>query len=240
MVHAVVLLLVLAFFMPYAALIPMPTIAAILLQVAYNMCGWRSFAHLCHTGSAAAVAVLVLTFALTIVFDLVVAIGVGMVVAVIIFLKSVSEETEVRGWKYYGDANSEITHMRDLPKSVRVYEINGPMFFGMSDRISDISVKSYTKYLIIRMRGVPSLDATGMNALENLHAYCEKNGVNLIISHANEQPMKTMRHAGFVERLGEENFRPNIDDAIEYTRRLIDGEGKKAPLQENAVAAASC
>jgi SulP family sulfate permease len=240
MVHAVVLLLVLAFFMPYAALIPMPTIAAILLQVAYNMCGWRSFAHLCHTGSAAAVAVLVLTFALTIVFDLVVAIGVGMVVAVIIFLKSVSEETEVRGWKYYGDANSEITHMRDLPKSVRVYEINGPMFFGMSDRISDISVKSYTKYLIIRMRGVPSLDATGMNALENLHAYCEKNGVNLIISHANEQPMKTMRHAGFVERLGAENFRPNIDDAIEYTRRLIDGEGKKAPLQENAVAAASC
>jgi SulP family sulfate permease len=228
MVHAVVLLLVLAFFMPYAALIPMPTIAAILLQVAYNMCGWRNFAHLCHTGSAAAVAVLVLTFALTIVFDLVVAIGVGMVVAVIIFLKSVSEETEVRGWKYYGDANSEITHLRELPKSVRVYEINGPMFFGMSDRISDISVKSYTRYLIIRMRGVPSLDATGMNALENLHDYCQKNGVNLIISHANEQPMKTMRHAGFVDRLGEESFRPNIDDAIDYVRTLLDKEGVAA------------
>lgn len=224
MVHALVLLAVLVFFMPYAALIPMPTIAAILLHVAYNMSGWRSFAHLCRTASRGAVATLLLTFALTIVFDLVVAIGVGMLITVVLFMKMVSEETEVRGWKYYGDEDSEVTHLRELPESVRVYEINGPMFFGMTDRISDISVKEFTKYLIIRMRGVPSLDSTGMNALENLYGYCRENGVDLIFSHANEQPMKTMRRAGFVDLVGEDHFRANIDDAISYARQLLGEE----------------
>ena len=224
MVHAVVLLAVLVFLMPYAALIPMPTIAAILLQVAYNMSGWRSFAHLCATASRGAIATLLLTFALTIVFDLVTAIGVGMVITVVLFMKMVSEETEVKGWKYYCDDDAQVTTLRELPKSVRVYEINGPMFFGMADRISDISVKEFTKYLIIRMRGVPSLDATGMNALENLYKYCSENGVRLIFSHANEQPMKTMEHAGFVDLVGKDNFRANIDDAIEYATKLIEKE----------------
>ena len=226
MTHALVLLAVLVFFMPYAALIPMPTIAAI-LHVAYNMSGWRNFVHLCRTASRGAVATLLLTFALTVVFDLVVAIGVGMLITVVLFMKTVSEETEVRGWKYYCDEDSEVTHLRELPASVRVYEINGPMFFGMSDRISDISVKEFTKYLIIRMRGVPSLDSTGMNALENLYEYCRENGVSLIFSHANEQPMKTMRRAGFVDLVGEDHFRANIDDAIAYARELL-GEERKA------------
>ncbi len=224
MVHAVVLLAVLVFLMPYAALIPMPTIAAILLQVAYNMSGWRSFAHLCATASRGAIATLLLTFTLTIVFDLVTAIGVGMVITVVLFMKMVSEETEVKGWKYYCDDDSQVTNLRELPKSVRVYEINGPMFFGMADRISDISVKEFTRYLIIRMRGVPSLDATGMNALENLYKYCSENGVRLIFSHANEQPMKTMEHAGFVDLVGKDNFRANIDDAIAYATKLIEEE----------------
>ena len=230
MVHAVVLLLVLVFLMPYAALIPMPTIAAILLQVAYNMSGWRNFAHLCRTASKGAVAALLLTFVLTIVFDLVTAIAAGMTITVVLFMKMVSEETEVKGWKYYCDENSEVTHLRELPKSVRVYEINGPMFFGMTDRITDISVKEFTRYLIIRMRGVPSLDSSGMNALENLYEYCKENGVQLIISHANEQPMATMRHAGFVELVGEEHFRPNIDDAIAHARELVaaDEQAEKA------------
>ena len=224
MVHAIVLLLVLVFLMPYAALIPMPTIAAILLQVAYNMSGWRNFAHLCRTASKGAVGALLLTFVLTIVFDLVTAIAAGMTITVILFMKMVSEETEVKGWKYYCDENSEVTHLRELPKSVRVYEINGPMFFGMTDRITDISVKEFTRYLIIRMRGVPSLDSSGMNALENLYDYCSQNGVKLIFSHANEQPMRTMRRAGFVDLVGEANFRPNIDDAIAYAKSLLEQE----------------
>lgn len=224
MTHAVVLLAVLAFLMPYAAYIPMPTIAAILVHVAYNMSGWRNFAHVCKTASRGAVATMLITFALTVIFDLVMAIGVGMLITVVLVLKMVSEETEVKGWRYYCDENSEVTHLRELPKSVRVYEINGPLFFGMTERIGDISVKEFTKYLIIRMRGVPSLDASGMNALENLHAYCSKNGVSLIISHANEQPMKTMRRAGFVDLVGEDHFRGNIDDAIAFARQLLDEE----------------
>ena len=165
---------------------------------------------------------------LTIVFDLVTAIAVGMLITVVLFMKMVSEETEVKGWTYFCDKDSEVTHLRELPKSVRVYEINGPMFFGMTDRISDISVKDFTKYLIIRMRGVPSLDATGMNALENLYEYCAENGVQLIFSHANEQPMRTMHRAGFVDLVGEERFRPNIDDAIAYARTQLEQEEKAA------------
>lgn len=228
MVHALVLVAVLAFLMPYAALIPMPAIAAILLHVAYNMCGWRNFAHLCQTASKGAVATLLLTFALTIVFDLVIAIAAGMLITMVLFMKMVSEETEVKGWKYYVDENSEVTHLRELPKSVRVYEINGPMFFGMTERIADISVKDFTRYLIIRMRGVPSLDATGMNALENLYEYCSAHGVSLIFSHVNEQPMKTMRRAGFVDLVGEEHFRTCIDDAIAHARDLLERDGENS------------
>lgn len=169
-------------------------------------------------------ATLLLTFTLTIVFDLVVAIAVGMLITAVLFMKMVSEETEVKGWKYYGDKDSEVTHLSELPANVRVYEINGPMFFGMTDRISDISVKSFTKYLIIRMRSVPSLDSRGMNALESLYTYCRVNGVSLIFSHANEQPMKTMRRAGFVDLVGEDHFRSTIDDAIAFTGRLLEQE----------------
>lgn len=220
MVHALVLLAVMVFLMPYAALIPMPCIAAILLQVAYNMSGWRTVVHLVRTAPKSDVAVLAVTFLLTVVFDLVMAIGVGMMIALVLFMKRLSDETEVRGWKYYCDEDSEVTHLRELPQSVRVYEINGPMFFGMTDQIADISVKEFTRYLIIRMRGVPSLDASAMNALENLQGYCAENGVQLIISHANEQPMKTMERAGFVDLVGREHFRANIDDAIAHARAL--------------------
>ena len=221
MVHAVVLLAVMVFLMPYAALIPMPCIAAILLQVAYNMSGWRTVVHQVRTASKSDVAVLVVTFLFTVVFDLVMAIGVGMMITLVLLMKRLSDETEVRGWKYYCDEDSEVTHLRELPKSVRVYEINGPMFFGMTDQIAEISVKEFTRYLIIRMRGVPSLDSSAMNALENLREYCAENGVQLIISHANEQPMKTMERAGFVEKVGREHFRTSIDDAIAHTRELL-------------------
>lgn len=221
MVHAVVLLAVMVFLMPYAALIPMPCIAAILLLVAYNMSGWRTVVHQVRTAPKSDVAVLVVTFLFTVVFDLVMAIGIGMMIALVLFMKRLSDETEVRGWKYYCDEDSEVTHMRELPRSVRVYEINGPMFFGMTDQIADISVKEFTKYLIIRMRGVPSLDASAMNALENLQEYCAENGVQLVISHANEQPMRTMERAGFVDVVGREHFLSSIDDAIAHCRELL-------------------
>jgi SulP family sulfate permease len=208
------------------------------------MSGWRNFVHLSKTAPAGGVAVLLLTCGLTVAFDLVFAIGVGMIIAIVLFMKTVSEETEVKGWKYYCDQDSEVTHLRELPKSVRVYEINGPMFFGMADRITDISVKSFTKYLIIRMRGVPSLDSTGMNALENLYEYCQENHVKLVFSHVNRQPYRTMEHAGYVDKVGINNFRDNIDDAIAYTSKLLEKEKLQTQFDvqqfsESAIARAS-
>ncbi len=216
-VHAIVLVLILVVLMPYAAWIPMPTIAAILFQVAYNMCQWKPFVKLCKTAPKSDIIVLVLTFVLTVVFDLVVAIEFGMLCAVLLFIKRSSEQTGVEGWHYKEE--DETTDNDDLlfvPKSVRVYEISGPLFFGASQIIANIEFKKYTKCLILRMRSVPSLDITGMNALDDLYKKCQKKNVRLVLSHVNEQPLNVMTKAGFVSKVGLENFRPNITSALEW------------------------
>lgn len=221
MVHAVLLVLVLVLLMPVAGLIPMPTIASILFLVAYNMCQWRPFVHLCKTAPKSDIAVLVLTFVLTVVFDLVVAIEVGMIIAGILFLKRMSDEADVHGWEYFDEeTDTESLSMRSVPKHVRVYEISGPMFFGMTDMISEITVKEFTRVLVIRMRGVPALDASAMKSLEDLYNRCSKAGVKVVFSHVNAQPMKTMEKAGFVEKVGRDNFCAHIDDALERAASL--------------------
>lgn len=222
-VHSITLLLVLIVLMPYAALIPMPTIAAILFQVAYNMSGWRTFKHLCKTAPKSDIIVLVMTFVLTVVFDLVIAIEVGMIAACVLFMKRMSEESEVVGWKYFGNEDEDPDHieLRTIPKQVRVYEISGPMFFGVADRIADITIKDFTKVLVIRMRGVPAVDATAMHSLEGLYEKCKKNNVQIVFSHVNEQPMHTMEKDGFVELIGRENFCSHIDDALERAAQII-------------------
>ena len=222
MVHSVVRVLVLVVLMPYAALIPMPTIAAILFMVAYNMCGYRSFIGLCKTAPKSDIFVLVATFLLTVIFDLVVAIEFGMIAACFLFMKRMSDEAEVRGWKYYEDENDpDHIELRTVPQQVRVYEISGPMFFGAADRISEITLKKFTKVLVIRMRGVPALDATAMHSLEQLYEECKKDGVQLILSHVNEQPYHTMEKGGFVEKVGPENFCAHIDDALARANELL-------------------
>lgn len=216
MVHAIVLLLVLVVLMPYAALIPMPTIAAILFMVAYNMCQWRTFVHLVKTAPKSDIIVLVLTFALTVIFDLVVAIEIGMILACLLLLRRMSEESEVKSWKYIEDENDPDSIMlRKVPKHVRVYEISGPMFFGAADRIATISVKDFTRCLVIRMRAVNALDATAMHSLEELYDKLSKKHIAVVFSHVNEQPMHVMQKAGFVEKVGSENFCAHIDKALE-------------------------
>lgn len=216
MVHAIVLLLVLVVFMPYVALIPMPTIAAILFMVAYNMCQWRTFVHLVKTAPKSDIIVLVLTFALTVIFDLVVAIEIGMILACLLLLRRMSEESEVKSWKYIEDENDPDSIMlRKVPKHVRVYEISDPMFFGAADRIATISVKDFTRCLVIRMRAVNALDATAMHSLEELYDKLSKKHIAVVFSHVNEQPMHVMQKAGFVEKVGSENFCEHIDEALE-------------------------
>lgn len=222
MIHAIVLILILVVLMPYAALIPMPTIAAILFMVAYNMCGWQTFVNLCKTAPKSDIIVLVTTFILTVVFDLVVAIEIGMITSCVLFMKRMSEETEVRKWTYYEDEDDpDAIELREVPKEVRVYEISGPMFFGAADRIADISIKENTKCLVIRMRSVPAVDATAMHSLELLYDRCKRHNVNMIFSHVNEQPMRTMVKDGFVEMVGEDNFCPHIDDALARASSLL-------------------
>ena len=221
MVHAVVLLLILVLLMPYAALIPMPTIAAILFVVAYNMCQWRAFASLVKTAPKSDIAVLVITFILTVVFDLLIAIEVGFVLACLLFMKRMSDETGIRGWKYVADDVDDTEKLKVLPKEIRVYEITGPLFFGAADNIAKISAKEYTRCIILRMRSVPAIDVTAMNALYELYEKCRKKGIQLVFSHVNEQPLRVMQKSGFYEKVGQENFSDCIDSAINHAQSII-------------------
>lgn len=221
MVHSVVLLLILVVLMPYAGLIPMPTIAAILFMVAYNMSEWKKFVHLCKTAPKSDIIVLVLTFVLTVIFDLVVAIEVGMVLAAMLFMKRMSEVTEVEGWKYIDDENDpDSISLREVPKNTMVYEISGPLFFGAADKILSINLKDKANVLVLRMRSVTALDATAMHSLEELYTKCKKKGIRLVLSHVNEQPMRTMKKAGFDKMVGEENFCKHIDEALKRAEEL--------------------
>lgn len=216
MVHAIVLLLILVVLMPYAALIPMPAIAAILFMVAYNMCGWREFSYLIKTSPKSDISVLLVTFVLTVVFDLVVAIEVGIIVAAILFMKRMSDVTQVEGWKYiHDDDDPDSIELRTVPENTLVYEISGPMFFAAADKLLEIHVSEKTECLIIRMRSVNAIDATAMHNLEQLMKKCKKYGVHMILSHVNEQPLKVMQKSGFYEFVGAENFCAHIDDALE-------------------------
>ena len=222
MVHSITLVIVLVVLMPYAGMIPMPTIAAILFIVAYNMCQWRTFVNLVKTAPKSDVIVLVTSFVLTVIFDLVVAIEVGMVLACLLFIKRMSEETKVNGWTYVDDDTPDVDeHLQKLPLQIRVYEISGPLFFGAASVIEEIAVKDFTNCLVLRMRSVPALDSTALNALKDLVQVCESKGITIVFSHVNDQPMKVMEKAGFIELVGKENFQPSISAALDRAEEII-------------------
>lgn len=223
MVHAVVLLLVLLLMMPYAALIPMPCIAAILFQVAYNMSGWRTVVSMSKTAPKSDIAVLVITFLLTVVFDLVVAIVVGLSLACLLFMKRMADVSDVKEWDYVEDTSDDQGRMKPVPAHVMVFEIVGPMFFGAADKIPHIEKTDDKQVVVMRMKAVPALDATALNSLSRMWLECFQQGIHVVFSHVNEQPMSVFRKSGFIEKVGEENFQPNIDAALE---RAISLEGK--------------
>ena len=221
MVHSVTLLLILVVLMPYAALIPMPTIAAILFMVAYNMCDWRKFVGLCKTAPKSDIIVLVTTFVLTVVFDLVVAIEVGILLAAILFMKRMSDVTEVEGWKYVDDEDdADSLSLRVVPHNTMVYEVSGPLFFGAADKILKITLDEKMNCLVLRMRSVSAIDATAMHNLEQLYTDCKKKNIQIILSHVGEQPMHVMEKSGFLDKVGRENVCAHIDDALERAARL--------------------
>lgn len=225
MVHSVTLMLVLVVLMPYAAWIPMPAIAAILFMVAYNMAGLKEFNHLIKVSPKSDIAVLLVTFVLTVVFDLVVAIEYGILLAAILFLKRMSDVTEVKSWQYIGeeydeDDDSMSISLRAVPKHTLVYEINGPMFFAAADKFLQISTGEEVKVVILRMRSVPAMDVSALHTLKKIVEDCKKRNITLIMSHVNEQPMSMMQKAGFDKLVGEENFCEHIDAALELAKSI--------------------
>ena len=219
-VHAVVLLLVLVVLMPYAAWIPMPVIAAILFMVAYNMCEWRQFVKICKTAPKSDVIALVVTFVLTVVFDLVVAIAVGMIIAVVLFMKRMADVANIRTWTKGGEKSPDSERLKEIPEHTMVIEFEGPMFFASSEKFNSITFEEGVKTVILRMRNVPALDSTAMRALNEIYLTCKKSDLKLILSHTNEQPLSVMKKAGFYDELGEENFLPNIDEALAYAESI--------------------
>lgn len=207
MVHALVLLMVILFLMPYAELIPMPAIAAILFIVAYNMSEWRRFVRIFRHAPKSDIAVMLITFVFTVVFDLVVAIEIGLILAAVLFLKRMSQETAVKGW--------EEGELQNVSEGVSVYEISGPLFFGVADKISDIAVNDETRCLILRMGAVGSVDATALNALEILYKKCQKAGVRMMLAHLQPQPIRAMEKEGLIQKIGKENLFPHIGEALE-------------------------
>lgn len=224
MVHALTLLLILLFLMPYASMIPMSCLAAILIMVAYNMSGWRTFVHMVKTAPKSDIIVLVATFLLTVFFDLVVAIEIGMVLAAFLFMKRMSDVADVKSWVYMDDVDaneiSEHTDLKYVPKNTMVYEISGPMFFGATSDYLAFANEKHKNVLILRMRNVPAMDITGLDTLEEAYNTCRKKGITLLLSHVNEQPLHVMEKAGFVEKLGAENICDNIDAALARAESL--------------------
>ena len=222
--HCITLTVILLVLMPLAALIPMTTLAAVLLVVAANMADWSSFFRLCKSAPKSDIIVLVITFFLTVFFDLVVAIEIGVVLAALLFMKRMAETADIKAWKYTDSPDitpGEAEKLREIPHSISVFEICGPMFFAAADQLLGINSDHRTKAVVIRMRSVPAIDASAMKCLHELAERAKKKNIHLIFSHVNEQPMKVMKKDGFYELIGKENFHENIVDALDYAEALV-------------------
>ena len=222
--HCITLTIILLVLMPLAALIPMTTLAAVLLVVAANMADWSSFFRLCKSAPKSDIIVLVITFFLTVFFDLVVAIEIGVVLAALLFMKRMAETADIKAWKYTDSPDitpGEAEKLREIPHSISVFEICGPMFFAAADQLLGINSDHRTKAVVIRMRSVPAIDASAMKCLHELAERARKKNIHLIFSHVNEQLMKVMKKDGFFELIGKENFHENIVDALDYAEALV-------------------
>lgn len=229
-VHAIVLLLIFLFFMPLAKYIPMACLAGVLVIVSYGMSGWRSFLALMKNPKSD-VTVLLITFFLTIIFDLTVAIEVGLIIACLLFMKRVSEITDVKA--VTDEINEESDMIKDnaehltIPEGVEVYEINGPYFFGAGNKFEEVMAAfgDRPKVRIIRMRKVPFVDSTGIHNLTNLCEMSHNEGIEVVLSGVCEKVHKQLEKARFYDILGNKNICSHINIALERANEII-GEKK--------------
>ncbi len=229
-IHAFVLLLIFLFLMPYAVYIPLSCLAAILVVVAYNMSEWRTFAHILK-GDLADIIVLVVTYVLTVIVDLTVAIEVGLVLAVILFVRRVSQTSTVKLLTDSNVSNTESDELAtlsnieriDIPKEIEIYEIDGPFFFGIANRFDewDRRMGNSTRVRIIRMRKVPFMDSTGLNNLRALIKRSKSDDIQIILSGVKEDVHEYLRKTGFADELGEDYIFPHISLAIKRAKDII-------------------
>ncbi len=225
MVHAVVLLLIMLLFAPAAKLIPLSCLAGILVVVAWHMGEWRHFFSLMK-GDRLDVVVLLTTFFITIFFDLILAIEIGMILSSFIFMKRMSEATSVHNpFKKDDDIETLFEdEIPKLPKDILLYEINGPLFFGAAQKFQEVltDLNQQPKVLIIRMRNVPFVDATGLHRLETTCHQLKQKGTSIIISGINEDIKKSFQKSEIGKLLGEDNIKSTISEAIEQAKKVIE------------------
>lgn len=226
-VHAVVLLLIFLLLMPLAGYIPMSCLAGVLVVVAYNMSGWRTFLQLMKNPKSD-ITVLIITFLLTVIFDLTVAIEVGLLIACLLFMRRMAETTQIKVIADEIDPNEETdaeVHEEHLiiPDGVEVYEINGPYFFGIANRFEELmnSFHDRPKVRIIRMRRVPFIDSTGMHNLQNLCEMSHREGTHIVLSGVQDNVYAVLQHNGFEHLLGRDHICPNINVALERATAII-------------------
>ena len=226
MVHSVVVLLILLLLMPLAGYIPIPTLAAILIMVAYNMSSWQEFVYMAKHAPKSDFIVLMGTFLAGVFVDLLFAVEVGVIISAVLFMRRMSDVTSVRSWEYVSEegpgGDPESLSLRVVPKNTMVYEIEGPVFFATVDLLMNITAAPETKVMILRMRSVPSMDITALRSMEGLLERCRKKGITLVLSHVMEHPMAVMEKAGFLEKVGAENLCANIDEALARAEGLTE------------------
>ncbi|MBR4243512.1 MAG: sulfate permease [Bacteroidaceae bacterium] len=228
-IHAVVLLLIFLILMPYAQYIPMACLAGVLVIVAYNMSGWRTFKQLLKNPKSD-ISVLIITFLLTVIFDLTVAIEVGLMLACLLCMRRMAETTqvsvltdEINPADEVDFESTNLEHFK-IPDGCEIYEINGPFFFGIANRFEEIMGRLGTRprVRIIRMRKVPFVDSTGMHNLENLVQMSRQQGIQIILSGVNPKVHEVLMHNDFGRILGEENILPHINKALQRAQELLD------------------
>lgn len=228
-VHAITLLGIMFFFMPYAKLIPMPALAAILIMVAFNMGDWEEFKELRRAPKSDAI-IFLTAFTLTVFVDLVVAIEIGMILAAFLFMKRMADVTHIKFITAEEDDNfvaidgAIFPYKKAILDKILIYEISGPFFFAAADKFLGISEQMHEKYkvLLLRMDKVPAMDATGFHALEIIFDMCKKHKITVIFVNVQEQPYEMMKKYRFVERAGVDNFFDNIDLAMEKGVNIIN------------------
>jgi sulfate permease, SulP family len=240
MVHALVLLVIMMAAAPLASHIPLAALAAVLVVVAWNMAEIDHFRYILRAPGSD-IAVLLTTFGLTVFTDLTVAVGVGMVLASILFMKRMAEVSNISAiTREFSDADEEIGELKDpnavadreLPPGVEVYEVNGPLFFGVADRLKDTlrTLERPPRVFVLRMRRVPAIDASGLHALEEFYDKCRRQGTILLLSGVHAQPLVAFHRARFDERLDPDSMFGSLDDALDRAREIIGVEPAERPI----------